>query len=209
MNNEKTLGASRARVLIAGLVSLAMVLAALVGLVGCTSDDGTGSQLDVTISVVDDTPDGGSDIVEPADDTTTGVDPGASTSSAQSQSEASSASDKLTVEEDGWYTSKEEVALYIHIYGHLPGNYVSKTKARKAGWVSGKGNLDKVLPGKSIGGSEFYNDEGLLPDAPGRVWTECDINYHGGYRGSERIVFSNDGLVFYTDDHYKSYERLY
>ena len=115
----------------------------------------------------------------------------------------------VVVEESGTYTSKDEVAAYIHEFGHLPSNYISKTEARKAGWVANKGNLDEVLPGMSIGGSEFYNDEDLLPDAPGRTWTECDINYEGGYRGAERIVFSNDGLIFYTNDHYKSFEQLY
>ncbi len=114
-----------------------------------------------------------------------------------------------TVEEGGWYTSKEEVALYIHTYGHLPGNFISKTKARKKGWVASKGNLDKVCPGMSIGGSVYYNNEGKLPYKKGRTWTECDINYHGGYRDAERIVFSNDGLIYYTPDHYKTFEQLY
>lgn len=114
-----------------------------------------------------------------------------------------------TVEKDGWYTSKEEVALYIHTYGRLPGNFISKTKARAKGWVASEGNLDDVCPGMSIGGSRFYNDDGKLPDKRGRQWTECDINYQGGYRGSERIVFSNDGLVYYTADHYETFERLY
>ena len=114
-----------------------------------------------------------------------------------------------TVTEDGRYTSKEEVALYIHTYGHLPSNFISKTKARKRGWNSKAGNLDEVCPGMSIGGSEFYNDDGQLPDARGRTWKECDIDYTGGYRGAERIVFSNDGLIFYTADHYKTFEQLY
>ena len=101
------------------------------------------------------------------------------------------------------------MAFYIHTYGHLPSNYISKTKARKAGWDSTKGNLWDVLPGMSIGGSEFYNDDGQLPDANGRRWTECDIDYSGGFRNAKRIVFSNDGLIYYTDDHYKTFERLY
>ena len=113
------------------------------------------------------------------------------------------------VAESEYYISKDEVAAYIHEFGHLPGNYISKSKARKAGWVPSKGNLDEVCPGKSIGGSEFYNDEGQLPDARGRTWKECDINYTGGHRGAERIVFSNDGLVFYTPDHYQTFEQLY
>lgn len=116
---------------------------------------------------------------------------------------------EASVSEDGLYTSKFEVAAYIHLYGHLPGNYVSKTKARKAGWVPSKGNLQDVLPDKSIGGSEFYNDEGRLPEKSGRKYTECDIDYNGGTRGAKRIVFSDDGLVFYTADHYETFEQLY
>ncbi|MCI1665602.1 MAG: hypothetical protein LKI25_04430 [Atopobiaceae bacterium] len=124
----------------------------------------------------------------------------------------SSSSDEVTtasVSEDGTYTGKDEVALYIHTYGHLPSNFISKTKARAAGWVSSEGNLDEVCPGKSIGGSQYHNDDGSLPDADGRTWTECDIDYTGGYRGGERIIFSNDGLVYYTGDHYQTFERLY
>ena len=131
------------------------------------------------------------------------------TTSGQSPGSASAQQGGVSVDEDGTYTTKDEVALYIHTFGHLPSNFISKTKAKKAGWDSSKGNLDKVLPGMSIGGSEFYNNEGQLPDAAGRTWTECDINYEGGYRGAERIVFSNDGLVFYTSDHYKTFEQLY
>lgn len=140
--------------------------------------------------------------------------PDASPHAVSSSSQSGTASDsqkpgKAAIEEDGSYTSKADVALYIHTYGHLPDNFISKGKARKAGWISSEGNLDEVCPGKSIGGSQFHNDEGLLPDRKGRTWTECDINYHGGFRGGERIVFSNDGLIFYTDDHYETFEQLY
>jgi len=113
------------------------------------------------------------------------------------------------IEEDEWYSSKDEVALYIHTYGKLPGNFLTKKQAGNLGWVSSKGNLWDVAPGKSIGGDTFGNREGLLPKASGRKWYECDINYEGGYRGAERILFSNDGLIFYTDDHYESFEQLY
>lgn len=113
------------------------------------------------------------------------------------------------ISRDGSYTSKEDVALYLHTYGELPSNFISKTKASEAGWNPQEGNLDKVCPGKSIGGSFFYNDDGALPDAPGRTWHECDINYQGGHRGPERIVYSNDGLVYYTPDHYQTFEQLY
>lgn len=115
----------------------------------------------------------------------------------------------ITVKRDGEYTDKDSVALYIHTYGTVPKNFVSKTKARNAGWVNSKGNLWDVLPGMSIGGGGFYNDDNMMPDAPGREWFECDIDYNGGYRNSKRIVYSNDGLIYYTDDHYKTFQRLY
>ena len=114
-----------------------------------------------------------------------------------------------TLDEDGCYTTPEDVALYIHTYGKLPCNFITKNEAKKLGWVSNKGNLWDVTDQMSIGGDRFGNYEGLLPDAEGRKWTECDVNYEGGFRGSERILFSNDGLIYYTDDHYKSFTQLY
>lgn len=115
--------------------------------------------------------------------------------------------DAPAVDEDGEYTEKDELALYIHLYGHLPGNFVTKAEAEAAGWTGGA--VGKVLPGKSIGGDRFYNREGLLPKASGRVWTECDVGERRNTRGAERIVFSNDGLIYYTPDHYDSFELLY
>ena len=109
------------------------------------------------------------------------------------------------VEEDGWYSTMEEVAVYLTLYEKLPGNFISKYDAENLGWDNRKGNLDKVAPGCSIGGNRFGNYEGLLPEAKGRKDTECDINYDGGYRNGERIVFSNDGLIFYTSDHYQTF----
>lgn len=109
------------------------------------------------------------------------------------------------VEEDGWYSTMEEVAVYLTLYEKLPGNFISKYDAENQGWDNRKGNLDKVAPGCSIGGNRFGNYEGLLPEAKGRKYTECDINYDGGYRNGERIVFSNDGLIFYTSDHYQTF----
>ena len=111
------------------------------------------------------------------------------------------------LDENGSYTTKDEVALYIHTYGHLPGNFITKKEAEALGWDSSKGNLHKVAPGKSIGGDKFGNYEGNLPD--GHRYKECDIDYEGGYRGAKRIVFSDDGLVFYTEDHYNTFEQLY
>lgn len=105
--------------------------------------------------------------------------------------------------------SKEAVALYIHTYGCLPDFYMTKAEARETyGWDGGA--LDLYAPGMCIGGDEFRNYEDQLPDAPGRRYTECDINTIGSdARGAERIVFSNDGLVFYTDDHYDTFQLLY
>lgn len=116
--------------------------------------------------------------------------------------------DQAIPDEDGAYDSKEELALYIHTYGHLPKNFVTKAEAEAAGWTGG--SLDRVMPGMAIGGNRYHNREGLLPTAKGRIWTECDVSSVGrSSRGPERIVFSNDGLIYYTPDHYESFELLY
>ena len=107
------------------------------------------------------------------------------------------------------YSSTEEVAEYLYLYGHLPDNYITKNEAKELGWDSSKGNLWDVAPGKSIGGDKFGNREGLLPEKKGRTYYECDVNYEGGYRGSDRIIYSSDGLVYFTEDHYNSFELLY
>ena len=113
------------------------------------------------------------------------------------------------IDEQGKYSSKDEVALYIHTYNKLPSNYVTKNDAKKMGWVASKGNLLKVCEGCSIGGDKFTNREGNLPSKQGRQYYECDIDYKGGTRNAKRIVYSNDGLIYYTDDHYKTFELLY
>lgn len=112
-----------------------------------------------------------------------------------------------TIRENGEYSSKSEVGRYLYLYGKLPGNFITKDEASDLGWDNKKGNLWEVAPGKSIGGDRFGNYEGLLPK--GKTYYECDINYKGGYRGSERIVYSADGYIYYTADHYESFEQLY
>lgn len=115
----------------------------------------------------------------------------------------------FSVDESASYTAKEEVALYLHLYGHLPDNYITKREAESLGWDSRQGNLWEVAPGKSIGGSRFGNYEGALPEKEGRKYYECDIDFDGGYRGPKRIIYSDDGLIFFTGDHYKTFEKLY
>ena len=106
----------------------------------------------------------------------------------------------------GSYTTKEDVALYIHLYGELPLNFMTKKQARDLGWEGG--SLEPVAPGMCIGGDWFGNYEGLLPED--REYTECDIDTLGAKsRGTKRIVFSDDGLIYYTEDHYESFELLY
>ena len=115
---------------------------------------------------------------------------------------------KLKISEDKAYTDKEHVAAYINEFAKLPHNYITKNEAKKLGWQT-KGTLDKVAPGKSIGGDRYGNYEKKLPDKNGRSWKECDIDYVKGSRNGKRIVFSNDGLIYYTGDHYNSFTKLY
>lgn len=115
---------------------------------------------------------------------------------------------KAKIDENGKYDSKDEVALYIHTFGHLPSNYITKKQAESKGWSGG--SLKKYAPGCCIGGDRFGNYEGLLPKAKGRTYTECDIDtMNAKSRGAKRIIFSNDGLIFYTDNHYESFTQLY
>ena len=101
------------------------------------------------------------------------------------------------LEEEGSYTSRDTVALYL----------ITKAEAQALGWEGG--SLLEYAPGKSIGGDWFGNYEGALPEAEGRTYTECDIDTAGAdERGAKRIVFSNDGLIFYTEDHYQTFTLL-
>lgn len=172
------------------LIALLLAVVMLAGLLsGCSAED-----VRDTIDVV-------SDVVEMIDELDTSEEPA-------DEAPAEAAVTPAAIAEDGSYTTKEDVALYIYTYGCLPGNFVTKKQAQDAGWSGG--GLEKYLPGMCIGGDRFGNREGLLPDAPGRSWTECDINTLGASsRGAERIVFSNDGLIYYTADHYESFELLY
>ena len=113
-----------------------------------------------------------------------------------------------TIDRNGSYTSKDDVALYIHTYGELPKNFITKKEAERLGWDGG--SLERYAPGKSIGGSYFGNYEGKLPKKKGRTYYECDIDTKGKRsRGPKRIVYSNDGLIYYTPDHYETFELLY
>ena len=127
--------------------------------------------------------------------------------SAQPDAPASLPPEETPPAEDGSYTELEDVAYYLHTYGHLPDNYMTKAEAEDAGWEAYKGNLWDVAYGTSIGGDHYGNYDGQLPKG-GRYY-EADVNYEGGYRGGERIVYTDDGDVWYTSDHYETFERIY
>ena len=151
---------------------------------------------------------------EPADDTTESDLPEDTTEADQpvDTTEASLPEDTTeaipVIDEEGFYYSAEDVALYLYTYGHLPDNFITKSEARKLGWDGG--SVEEYAPDCAIGGDKFGNREELLPTAKGRQYYECDIDTLGeNSRGAKRIVFSNDGLIYYTDDHYESFVLLY
>lgn len=110
--------------------------------------------------------------------------------------------------ENGKYYSKDQVALYLHKYKKLPSNYLTKLEAKKLGWDSSKGNLWDVTDKGVIGGDRFSNREGKLPS--GKKYFEADVNYKGGFRGSDRLVYTKQGhVIYFTGDHYKNFEVLY
>ena len=114
----------------------------------------------------------------------------------------------FAIDEDGTYNSKDDVALYLYTYDHLPDNFITKKEARALGWTGG--SLEEYAPGKSIGGDYFGNYEGQLPKKKGREYHECDIDTLGRRnRGARRIIYSTDGLIYYTGDHYETFVLLY
>ncbi|MDD7306454.1 MAG: ribonuclease domain-containing protein [Peptoniphilaceae bacterium] len=111
-----------------------------------------------------------------------------------------------SIEEDKPYYKMEDVAAYIHLYNKLPKNYLSKKQAREKGWLSKENNLWLVTEKGVIGGDRFGNYEKTLPDSS---YKEADVNYEGGKRGKERLVYDEKGNIFYSKDHYKTFERIY
>lgn len=99
--------------------------------------------------------------------------------------------------------------LYLALYHCLPEYYLTKEEARAQGWIPLSGNLGDVLPGIMIGGNVYKNWDGRLPQQPGRVWYEADFDYEGGSRNGKRILYSNDGLLFATFDHYLTFSEIY
>lgn len=124
----------------------------------------------------------------------------------ETASEEKNTSEINEIAEDGTYTSKEYVALYIFTYNKLPSNFITKKEAKKLGWSGG--SLEDFAPGKCIGGDKFGNYEGTLPEYG--TYHECDIDTLGkSKRGAKRIVYSDDGRIYYTGDHYETFELLY
>ena len=172
-------------------VSLILAFLMLFAIVGCSAEDiGDGLAL-------------AGDVIEIIDDIAgEGV---AESTAVQTDTEETESS---PIARDGYYYTKQDVALYLHTYGELPPNFITKDEAEDLGWEGG--SVEKYLDGAAIGGDIFGNREGLLPKKDGRIYYECDIDTDGaGSRGAKRIVFSNDGLIYYTEDHYTTFELLY
>lgn len=182
---------------------LALLLAAglAVPLVGCTAEDA----LDLLTAVVENLPEETEAPAQPEAPAET-PPPAETAAPAQTPEETAPASSVIYGET---YTDPYDVADYLHAYGELPPNFITKNEAKELGWDSAKGNLWDVAPGMSIGGDRFGNREGLLPKADGRTWYECDVNYEGGYRGADRVLYSSDGLIYCTFDHYESFTAIY
>ncbi|MCS3531886.1 ribonuclease domain-containing protein [Chryseobacterium sp. JUb7] len=102
-------------------------------------------------------------------------------------------------------TEEKTVIDYVKQHHQLPACYLTKSEARKQGWNPSKGNLCEILPGKAIGGDKFSNREGTLPK--GSQYFEADVNYNCGNRNADRIVFTKNGDIYLTKNHYKSFEK--
>ena len=105
---------------------------------------------------------------------------------------------------EGW----DGADAWLMFEGRLPDNYITKKEAIKAGWKSKLHNLSEVCPGKLIGGVIYKNKEGKLPGKDNRTWYEADFDYDTDYRGENRILYSNDGLIFISYDHAQTFYEL-
>ncbi|KMQ67759.1 hypothetical protein ACM39_11790 [Chryseobacterium sp. FH2] len=102
-------------------------------------------------------------------------------------------------------TDERTVINYVKQKHTLPDYYITKNEARKQGWNPSKRNLCEVLPGKAIGGDQFSNREKNLPG--GKKYFEADVNYSCGNRNADRIIFTKEGDVYLTKNHYRSFEK--
>ena len=213
------------------LLALILTLTMLLGLVGCNNvgviggADGpttiivgetseTSSEESVSSAVEESSEESSSEDENESESLLSSAESENSQSEAEVSSEQSSAAEESSsqaeelIPEDGWYYSKEDVSLYLYTYGYLPENFITKSEARDLGWEGG--SVERYAPGCAIGGDKFGNREGILPKVNGRIYYECDIDTDGASsRGAKRIVFSNDGLIYYTDDHYETFTLLY
>ena len=189
--------------------SLKLLLVLLSALFAVTTV--TSCSIGDTLNTLGEVADLAAEVLDEIEDASTSVETGETNELPNENTEEPQPSESPSdekIDENGSYTTKEDVALYLYTYGKLPNNFITKDEARALGWEGG--GLDEYAEGKCIGGDFFGNYEGILPKAKGRTYTECDIDTLGKKsRGAKRIVFSNDGLIYYTEDHYESFELLY
>ena len=186
------------------VLPLILIISLLLLFTGCQKQPSEASEATTLISLPTEAPDSTSTDADSQDTSQKAAT--AEKSDKSSASEATSQSPSDLIPEDGTYTTKEDVALYIHTYGKLPQNFITKKAAKKLGWQGG--SLEDYAPGKCIGGDYFGNYEGLLPED--KEYHECDIGTLGkSKRGAKRIIYSDDGYIYYTGDHYESFELLY
>lgn len=127
-----------------------------------------------------------------------------------SKSNIESNSEKSNLPSEGsidQLTQEDIVVSYLKEHGNLPNYYITKSEAKSQGWVPSQGNLCEVLPGRAIGGDVWTNRQKSLPTKSGRRYFEADLNYNCGNRNAYRVVYSNDGLIFVTHDHYRTFDE--
>ena len=194
-----------------GIIALisAMILSACVFESGITSDDGPdislGGILDGILDIVGN--DGDTNMEPPQEPEDNSSDKAPENADNEAENTVQNDLPENAPVYGEYYYDLTNVVLYLVLYDELPDNYITKDEARELGWTGG--SVEDYLEGAAIGGDYFGNYEGLLPEESGRKYTECDIDTHGyGSRGSRRLVFSNDGLYFYTSDHYEHFSEV-
>lgn len=121
------------------------------------------------------------------------------------------------VVESGTYTTRDSVAAYLCKFGNLPGNYVGKNEGKKLyeakGYTFSKWNFNPwTTLGVMIGGDKFDNfasdPDYYHENLPEGNYHEADVEYSAKNRGTKRLVYQPDCIIYYTADHYETYTRL-
>ncbi len=124
-----------------------------------------------------------------------------------SSAEGPHAEKASTVQSNEVINTFEGVADYIVKYGRLPDNFITKAEAAKLGGTRKRQSRRSSAWKKHR--RRYLSKQRKAASRCGRTRMERSRHQlYIGIPGSDRIVYSNDRLVYKTTDHYKTFTRM-